>query len=150
MQHTSSDYRYKYTPFLLKKQTNNSTTVQKTKQKIYLISQVTSKVPYHTSSINTTQGARRLASVNTALAFFSLSPSHLFSITLASTLRKVAPPSVATALASIVFPVPGELFMCNCCFNRVVKINTTLVKSRLLMYQFLSQQYKVSSISVPS
>ena len=32
-----------------------------------------------TSSMNTTHGARRLARVNTALAFFSLSPSHLFS-----------------------------------------------------------------------
>ena len=55
-----------------------------------------------------TQGASRLASVKTALAFFSLSPSHLFSITLASTLRKVAPPSVATAFASIVLPVPAD------------------------------------------
>mmetsp|Transcript_4850 Transcript_4850/g.14017 ORF Transcript_4850/g.14017 Transcript_4850/m.14017 type:complete len:277 (-) Transcript_4850:1722-2552(-) len=54
-----------------------------------------------------TQGANRRASVNTALAFFSDSPSHLFSTDEASTLRKLAPPSVATALASIVFPVPG-------------------------------------------
>lgn len=54
-----------------------------------------------------TQGARRRARVKTALAFFSDSPSHLLSMTEASTDRKVAPPSVATALASIVLPVPG-------------------------------------------
>ena len=35
-----------------------------------------------------------LASVNTALAFFSLSPSHLFSIVEASTVRNVAPPFI--------------------------------------------------------
>jgi hypothetical protein len=39
-----------------------------------------------------TQGASLRANENTALAFFSLSPSHLFSITLASTLKNVAPP----------------------------------------------------------
>jgi hypothetical protein len=33
-----------------------------------------------------------LARVNTALAFFSLSPSHLFSMVEASTVRNVAPP----------------------------------------------------------
>lgn len=33
-----------------------------------------------------------LASVKTALAFFSLSPSHLFSIVEASTVKNVAPP----------------------------------------------------------
>lgn len=33
-----------------------------------------------------------LASVKTALAFFSLSPSHLFSMVEASTVRNVAPP----------------------------------------------------------
>mmetsp|Transcript_20159 Transcript_20159/g.37610 ORF Transcript_20159/g.37610 Transcript_20159/m.37610 type:complete len:277 (+) Transcript_20159:69-899(+) len=60
-----------------------------------------------TSSMKTTHGARRRASVKTALAFFSLSPNHLFSIDEASTAKKVAPPSVATALASMVFPVPG-------------------------------------------
>lgn len=61
-----------------------------------------------TSSMNMTHGASRRASVKTARAFFSLSPSHLFSMTLASTLRKVAPPSVATAFASIVLPVPAR------------------------------------------
>ena len=33
-----------------------------------------------------------LARVNTAFAFFSLSPSHLFSMVEASTVRNVAPP----------------------------------------------------------
>lgn len=33
-----------------------------------------------------------LARVNTAFAFFSLSPSHLFSMVEASTVKKVAPP----------------------------------------------------------
>mmetsp|Transcript_46420 Transcript_46420/g.104849 ORF Transcript_46420/g.104849 Transcript_46420/m.104849 type:complete len:204 (+) Transcript_46420:818-1429(+) len=60
-----------------------------------------------TSSMYTTQGARRRARVKTARAFFSDSPSHLFSMDEASTLKKVAPPSVATALASMVLPVPG-------------------------------------------
>mmetsp|Transcript_19657 Transcript_19657/g.36851 ORF Transcript_19657/g.36851 Transcript_19657/m.36851 type:complete len:245 (+) Transcript_19657:811-1545(+) len=60
-----------------------------------------------TSSIKMTHGASRLARVKTALAFFSDSPSHLFSTEEASTLRKEAPPSVATALASMVLPVPG-------------------------------------------
>mmetsp|Transcript_761 Transcript_761/g.1356 ORF Transcript_761/g.1356 Transcript_761/m.1356 type:complete len:281 (+) Transcript_761:496-1338(+) len=60
-----------------------------------------------TSSMKMTHGASRLARVNTALAFFSDSPNHLFSTEDASTLKKLAPPSVATALASIVLPVPG-------------------------------------------
>mmetsp|Transcript_24706 Transcript_24706/g.31062 ORF Transcript_24706/g.31062 Transcript_24706/m.31062 type:complete len:221 (+) Transcript_24706:442-1104(+) len=60
-----------------------------------------------TSSMNITHGARRRARVKTALAFFSDSPSHLFSTEDASTLKNVAPPSVATAFASIVLPVPG-------------------------------------------
>mmetsp|Transcript_57361 Transcript_57361/g.139947 ORF Transcript_57361/g.139947 Transcript_57361/m.139947 type:complete len:202 (+) Transcript_57361:383-988(+) len=60
-----------------------------------------------TSSMKITHGANRRASVNTALAFFSDSPNHLFSTEEASTLRKLAPPSVATAFASKVFPVPG-------------------------------------------
>mmetsp|Transcript_805 Transcript_805/g.1914 ORF Transcript_805/g.1914 Transcript_805/m.1914 type:complete len:289 (-) Transcript_805:1498-2364(-) len=60
-----------------------------------------------TSSMKMTHGANRLASVNTALAFFSDSPNHLFSTEDASTLRKLAPPSVATALANMVLPVPG-------------------------------------------
>jgi hypothetical protein len=51
-----------------------------------------------------THGASLRANVNTALAFFSDSPSHLFSTDDASTLKKLAPPSVATALASMVFP----------------------------------------------
>jgi hypothetical protein len=55
-----------------------------------------------------TQGASLLANVNTALAFFSDSPSHLFSTEDASTLKKLAPPSVATALASIVLPGKRE------------------------------------------
>lgn len=45
-----------------------------------------------TSSINMTQGANLRASVNTALAFFSDSPSHLFSTEEASTLKNDAPP----------------------------------------------------------
>jgi hypothetical protein len=61
-----------------------------------------------TSSMKMTQGANLRASVKTALAFFSDSPSHLFSIDDASTLKKLAPPSVATAFASIVFPVPDR------------------------------------------
>mmetsp|Transcript_50192 Transcript_50192/g.106891 ORF Transcript_50192/g.106891 Transcript_50192/m.106891 type:complete len:276 (-) Transcript_50192:1650-2477(-) len=60
-----------------------------------------------TSSMKTTHGASRRARVKTALAFFSDSPSHLFSTEEASTLRKDAPPSVATAFASMVLPVPG-------------------------------------------
>mmetsp|Transcript_2579 Transcript_2579/g.5398 ORF Transcript_2579/g.5398 Transcript_2579/m.5398 type:complete len:220 (-) Transcript_2579:707-1366(-) len=60
-----------------------------------------------TSSMKITQGASRLARVKTAFAFFSDSPSHLFSMDEASTLRKLAPPSLARAFASIVFPVPG-------------------------------------------
>mmetsp|Transcript_49743 Transcript_49743/g.74154 ORF Transcript_49743/g.74154 Transcript_49743/m.74154 type:complete len:239 (+) Transcript_49743:1006-1722(+) len=60
-----------------------------------------------TSSTKTTHGANLLANVKTALAFFSDSPSHLFSTEDASTLKKLAPPSVATAFASIVLPVPG-------------------------------------------
>mmetsp|Transcript_39568 Transcript_39568/g.71276 ORF Transcript_39568/g.71276 Transcript_39568/m.71276 type:complete len:226 (+) Transcript_39568:551-1228(+) len=60
-----------------------------------------------TSSMKMTQGASLRAKVKTALAFFSDSPSHLFSTDEASTLRKLAPPSVATALASMVLPVPG-------------------------------------------
>mmetsp|Transcript_25827 Transcript_25827/g.46764 ORF Transcript_25827/g.46764 Transcript_25827/m.46764 type:complete len:202 (+) Transcript_25827:501-1106(+) len=60
-----------------------------------------------TSSMKITHGANRRANVNTALAFFSDSPNHLFSTDDASTLKKLAPPSVATAFASIVLPVPG-------------------------------------------
>jgi hypothetical protein len=46
---------------------------------------------HHTYGTNKVSTAY-LASVNTAFAFFSLSPSHLFSIVEASTVRKVAPP----------------------------------------------------------
>ena len=70
-----------------------------------LLSRLLSKLS--TSSMKMTQGASLLASVKTAFAFFSLSPSHLFSTLDASMDRKVAWPSVATALASMVLPVPG-------------------------------------------
>ena len=43
---------------------------------------------YGAKAVSTTY----LARVKTAFAFFSLSPSHLFSIVEASTVRKVAPP----------------------------------------------------------
>ena len=42
-----------------------------------------------------------LASVNTALAFFSLSPSHLFSMVEASTVRNVAPPYMMMMMIKI-------------------------------------------------
>lgn len=76
-----------------------------------------------TSSMNMTQGARRRARVNTALAFFSDSPSHLFSTQDASTERKVAPPSVATAFANIVFPVFGKC-VCVCVCLLIMMMNT--------------------------
>mmetsp|Transcript_16866 Transcript_16866/g.58698 ORF Transcript_16866/g.58698 Transcript_16866/m.58698 type:complete len:253 (+) Transcript_16866:474-1232(+) len=59
------------------------------------------------SSMKMTQGANLRASANTAFAFFSDSPSHLSSIVEASTARNAAPPSVATAFARSVLPVPG-------------------------------------------
>jgi hypothetical protein len=49
-----------------------------------------------TSSMYTTQGASFRANEKTAFAFFSLSPSHLFSITDASMLKNVAPPNTNT------------------------------------------------------
>ena len=47
------------------------------------------------------------ASVKTARMYRSPSPNHLDATELMETLRKLAPASVATALASMVLPVPG-------------------------------------------
>jgi hypothetical protein len=60
-----------------------------------------------TSSRKTTQGLIFEASVNIACAYFSPSPNHLLPIDATDTFIKFARPSVATALASIVLPVPG-------------------------------------------
>uniref|UniRef100_A0A7C9DWV3 Uncharacterized protein n=1 Tax=Opuntia streptacantha TaxID=393608 RepID=A0A7C9DWV3_OPUST len=60
-----------------------------------------------TSSTNTTLGAILLASEKTALTYFSPSPNHLEVILDIDIFMKFAPASVATAFASIVFPVPG-------------------------------------------
>mmetsp|Transcript_19650 Transcript_19650/g.46901 ORF Transcript_19650/g.46901 Transcript_19650/m.46901 type:complete len:423 (-) Transcript_19650:2802-4070(-) len=60
-----------------------------------------------TSSTKTTLGAILCASVNSARTYFSPSPNHLLARLAIETLMKLAPLSDATALASIVFPVPG-------------------------------------------
>ena len=59
------------------------------------------------SSRNTVLGARSLARSNNTRTSFSLSPRHLLMTVLAPMLKKVVSHSVATAFASIVFPVPG-------------------------------------------
>uniref|UniRef100_A0A7C9DUR7 Uncharacterized protein n=1 Tax=Opuntia streptacantha TaxID=393608 RepID=A0A7C9DUR7_OPUST len=60
-----------------------------------------------TSSTNTTLGAILLASEKTAFTYFSPSPNHLDVMLDIEIFMKFAPASVATAFASIVFPVPG-------------------------------------------
>mmetsp|Transcript_18525 Transcript_18525/g.63134 ORF Transcript_18525/g.63134 Transcript_18525/m.63134 type:complete len:238 (+) Transcript_18525:570-1283(+) len=60
-----------------------------------------------TSSTNTTVGSIFDARVKTALTHFSPSPNHLDAMALMLMLMKCAPASVATAFASMVFPVPG-------------------------------------------
>mmetsp|Transcript_5777 Transcript_5777/g.10013 ORF Transcript_5777/g.10013 Transcript_5777/m.10013 type:complete len:273 (-) Transcript_5777:778-1596(-) len=60
-----------------------------------------------TSSMKTTAGAVLLARLNTARIYFSPSPNHLLATLDMDTLMKFAPASVATALASMVLPVPG-------------------------------------------
>mmetsp|Transcript_23495 Transcript_23495/g.41744 ORF Transcript_23495/g.41744 Transcript_23495/m.41744 type:complete len:225 (+) Transcript_23495:728-1402(+) len=60
-----------------------------------------------TSSMNTTLGAILCARENRALTYFSPSPNHLLAIVDIETLMKLAPLSDATALASMVLPVPG-------------------------------------------
>mmetsp|Transcript_30571 Transcript_30571/g.86441 ORF Transcript_30571/g.86441 Transcript_30571/m.86441 type:complete len:523 (-) Transcript_30571:2603-4171(-) len=60
-----------------------------------------------TSSMNITLGAILWARVKSARTYFSPSPNHLLASIAMEMLRKFAPLSVATALASIVFPVPG-------------------------------------------
>lgn len=59
------------------------------------------------SSMNITQGDSFFASLNMLLTIFSESPNHLLFISEMDMFRKHAPDSVATALANIVFPVPG-------------------------------------------
>lgn len=59
------------------------------------------------SSTKMMDGARALASPNKARTSFSLSPCHLDVSVDAETEKKVDLDSVATARASIVFPVPG-------------------------------------------
>lgn len=57
--------------------------------------------------IKITHGSILLASVNTAFAIFSPSPTHFDVIELTDMLRKLAPDCTATAFASSVLPVPG-------------------------------------------
>lgn len=59
------------------------------------------------SSTKMMEGANALASPNKARTSFSLSPCHFEVSVDAETEKKVDLDSVATALASIVFPVPG-------------------------------------------
>mmetsp|Transcript_1818 Transcript_1818/g.5290 ORF Transcript_1818/g.5290 Transcript_1818/m.5290 type:complete len:226 (+) Transcript_1818:1366-2043(+) len=60
-----------------------------------------------TSSMKMTAGARRCARLKRAFTYFSPSPNHLEASADMLMLRKLAPDSAATALASIVLPVPG-------------------------------------------
>eukprot|EP00982_Pelagococcus_subviridis_P003216 24566-Pelagococcus_subviridis.AAC.1 len=59
------------------------------------------------SSMNTVLGAWCRASSKSTRTSFSLSPRHLLTMDDAAMLKNVVPHSVATAFASIVFPVPG-------------------------------------------
>mmetsp|Transcript_9505 Transcript_9505/g.25527 ORF Transcript_9505/g.25527 Transcript_9505/m.25527 type:complete len:274 (+) Transcript_9505:772-1593(+) len=59
------------------------------------------------SSMKIMHGCSFQASVNTAVTSFCASPNHLLCSWLILTLMKNAPDSLAIALASIVFPVPG-------------------------------------------
>mmetsp|Transcript_403 Transcript_403/g.823 ORF Transcript_403/g.823 Transcript_403/m.823 type:complete len:369 (+) Transcript_403:194-1300(+) len=59
------------------------------------------------SSMKIVDGAWCRARSNSTRASFSDSPRHLLTIVLADTLKKVTWHSVATAFASMVFPVPG-------------------------------------------
>jgi len=59
------------------------------------------------SSKNIVLGAKCLAISNKTFINFSESPLHFETILLAEILKKVDLHSVATAFASIVFPVPG-------------------------------------------
>lgn len=60
-----------------------------------------------TSSRNIMQGASFRANVKTDLAYFSVSPCHLFLIVDMSRLRKLAFTYEAITLAISVFPHPG-------------------------------------------
>mmetsp|Transcript_18668 Transcript_18668/g.47846 ORF Transcript_18668/g.47846 Transcript_18668/m.47846 type:complete len:287 (+) Transcript_18668:693-1553(+) len=60
-----------------------------------------------TSSTKTTLGAILCARVKRARTYFSPSPNHLLASVDMDTLIKLAPLSEATALASMVLPVPG-------------------------------------------
>ncbi|PKI56896.1 hypothetical protein CRG98_022725 [Punica granatum] len=60
-----------------------------------------------TSSTKIIVGETFAARVNRARTFFSSSPNHLEVMVDMDTLMKLAPASLAMALASIVFPVPG-------------------------------------------
>ncbi len=59
------------------------------------------------SSMKITAGAAIRAFLNISLTIFSDSPTHLENISGPLTAMKLAPDSVATALARRVFPVPG-------------------------------------------
>ncbi|KAJ9453218.1 hypothetical protein DIPPA_12330 [Diplonema papillatum] len=61
-----------------------------------------------TSSRNTQQGALRLALSNNSRTFFSLSPTYPFTTLGTLACKKELASSVATALASSVFPFPGR------------------------------------------
>uniref|UniRef100_A0A0A9CK03 Uncharacterized protein n=1 Tax=Arundo donax TaxID=35708 RepID=A0A0A9CK03_ARUDO len=60
-----------------------------------------------TSSTKIIVGATLAAKLNNARTFFSSSPNHFDVMVDIDTLMKLAPASLAIALASIVFPVPG-------------------------------------------